>query len=29
MPGFRRAGEPQRLRSAWINGIKELPARCG
>ncbi|MFC5746894.1 cytochrome P450 [Actinomadura rugatobispora] len=29
LPGIRRAGEPRRLRSAWINGIKELPVRCG
>jgi cholest-4-en-3-one 26-monooxygenase len=25
MPGIRSAGDPRRLRSAWINGIKELP----
>ncbi len=25
MPGIRRAGEPQRLRSGWLNGIKHLP----
>ena len=29
MPGITRAGEPKRLRSAWINGIKELPVRYG
>nr|MDQ2754871.1 cytochrome P450 [Actinomycetota bacterium] len=27
MPGIRRAGNARRLRSAWINGIKELPVR--
>ncbi len=27
MPDIARAGEPRRLRSAWINGIKELPVR--
>jgi cholest-4-en-3-one 26-monooxygenase len=27
MPNIRQAGEPRRLRHAWINGIKELPAR--
>lgn len=25
MPAITRAGEPNRLRSAWINGIKHLP----
>jgi cholest-4-en-3-one 26-monooxygenase len=25
MPGIRRAGEPERLRSGWLNGIKRLP----
>jgi cholest-4-en-3-one 26-monooxygenase len=25
MPDIRRAGDPTRLRSGWINGIKELP----
>jgi cholest-4-en-3-one 26-monooxygenase len=25
MPGIRRLGDPVRLRSGWINGIKELP----
>jgi cholest-4-en-3-one 26-monooxygenase len=25
MPGIRKAGDPTRLRSGWINGIKELP----
>ncbi|QMU68314.1 cytochrome P450 [Streptacidiphilus sp. P02-A3a] len=25
VPGIRLAGEPRRLRSAWLNGIKELP----
>lgn len=27
MPDIKRTGEPRRLRSAWINGIKELPVR--
>ncbi|MGN6722544.1 MAG: cytochrome P450 [Marmoricola sp.] len=27
MPNIAQAGEPRRLRHAWINGIKELPAR--
>lgn len=27
MPDITRRGEPRRLRSAWINGIKELPVR--
>jgi cholest-4-en-3-one 26-monooxygenase len=25
MPTLRSAGDPRRLRSAWINGVKELP----
>ncbi len=25
MPGIRRAGDPVRLRSGWINGLKRLP----
>jgi cholest-4-en-3-one 26-monooxygenase len=25
MPDIRPAGAPRRLRSAWLNGIKELP----
>jgi cholest-4-en-3-one 26-monooxygenase len=25
MPGIRKAGDPVRLRSGWINGIKHLP----
>jgi cholest-4-en-3-one 26-monooxygenase len=25
MPGISKAGEPERLRSGWINGIKRLP----
>ena len=25
MPGIAKAGEPDRLRSGWINGIKRLP----
>ncbi|HEY3687571.1 MAG TPA: cytochrome P450 [Streptosporangiaceae bacterium] len=29
MPDIVRTGEPRRLRSAWINGIKELPVRYG
>ncbi|MFD0903412.1 cytochrome P450 [Actinomadura sediminis] len=27
MPDIAPAGEPRRLRSAWLNGIKELPVR--
>ncbi|MEU8342215.1 cytochrome P450 [Spirillospora sp. NPDC048832] len=27
MPGITRLGEPRRLRSAWLNGIKELRVR--
>ncbi|MGP4026888.1 cytochrome P450 [Actinomadura sp. 3N407] len=27
MPGITRLGEPRRLRSAWLNGVKELPVR--
>ncbi|MBO2458952.1 cytochrome P450 [Actinomadura violacea] len=27
MPNITRTGEPRRLRSAWLNGIKELPVR--
>lgn len=27
MPGIRQAGQPRRLRSGWLNGIKELPVR--
>jgi cholest-4-en-3-one 26-monooxygenase len=27
MPDIRKAGDPVRLRSGWINGIKELPVR--
>ena len=26
-PNISKAGEPRRLRHAWINGIKELPVR--
>jgi cholest-4-en-3-one 26-monooxygenase len=29
MPGITLTGEPQRLRSGWINGIKHLPVRYG
>ncbi|MFS2291531.1 MAG: cytochrome P450 [Actinomadura sp.] len=29
MPGIRRVGEPRRLRSPWLNGIKELPVHYG
>jgi cholest-4-en-3-one 26-monooxygenase len=29
MPGITLDGEPQRLRSGWINGIKHLPVRYG
>jgi hypothetical protein len=25
MPGIRPAGEAERLRSGWLNGIKRLP----
>jgi cholest-4-en-3-one 26-monooxygenase len=25
MPGIRQAGQPERLRSGWVNGIKRLP----
>ncbi|MFC1416318.1 cytochrome P450 [Streptacidiphilus cavernicola] len=25
VPGIRLTGEPRRLRSAWLNGVKELP----
>jgi cholest-4-en-3-one 26-monooxygenase len=27
MPSITRAGEPERLRSGWLNGIKHLPVR--
>lgn len=29
MPGLRSADEPRRLRSAWINGVKELRVTTG
>ncbi|WP_414169356.1 cytochrome P450 [Streptoverticillium reticulum] len=29
VPGIRAAGEPRRLRSAWLNGIKELQVVYG
>ncbi|MFF4689120.1 cytochrome P450 [Streptomyces sp. NPDC001307] len=29
MPGLRSADEPRRLRSAWINGVKELQVTTG
>jgi cholest-4-en-3-one 26-monooxygenase len=29
MPGIRLDGEPQRLRSGWLNGMKRLPVRYG
>ncbi|MDN3264085.1 cytochrome P450 [Streptomyces sp. CSDS2] len=29
MPGLRLAGDPRRLRSAWINGVKELRVVAG
>ncbi|KUN05086.1 steroid C27-monooxygenase [Streptomyces yokosukanensis] len=29
MPGLRLADEPRRLRSAWINGVKELQVTTG
>jgi cholest-4-en-3-one 26-monooxygenase len=25
LPNIAKLGEPQRLRSGWINGVKELP----
>ena len=27
MPGITKVGEPRRLRSGWLNGIKEFPVR--
>jgi len=27
MPAIRKAGDPERLRSGWLNGIKHLPVR--
>ncbi|MEU7561933.1 cytochrome P450 [Streptomyces eurythermus] len=29
MPGLRLVGDPRRLRSAWINGVKELRVMAG
>lgn len=29
LPGIRLTGDPRRLRSAWINGVKELPVSYG
>jgi len=29
MPGIRLAGEPKRLRSGWLNGMKRLPVSYG
>jgi cholest-4-en-3-one 26-monooxygenase len=29
MPDIKPAGDPRRLRSAWINGVKELPVTAG
>jgi len=29
MPGLKLAGDPRRLRSAWINGVKELQVSAG
>jgi cholest-4-en-3-one 26-monooxygenase len=29
MPDISKAGTPMRLRSGWLNGIKELPVRYG
>ncbi|MFE2431368.1 cytochrome P450 [Streptomyces sp. NPDC059373] len=29
LPGIRLTGDPRRLRSAWINGVKELPVAYG
>ncbi len=27
MPDISKAGQPERLRSGWLNGIKHLPVR--
>jgi cholest-4-en-3-one 26-monooxygenase len=27
MPDIAKVGEPRRLRSGWLNGIKEFPVR--
>ncbi|MEV6651061.1 cytochrome P450 [Streptomyces sp. NPDC051219] len=29
LPGLRLTGDPRRLRSAWLNGVKELRVSCG
>ena len=29
MPGISLAGDPRRLRSAWLNGVKELQVHYG
>jgi cholest-4-en-3-one 26-monooxygenase len=29
MPGIRLSGEPERLRSGWLNGMKKLPVQYG
>jgi cholest-4-en-3-one 26-monooxygenase len=29
MPGISKAGEAERLRSGWLNGIKHLPVNYG
>jgi cholest-4-en-3-one 26-monooxygenase len=29
LPDLQLAGEPSRLRSAWLNGIKALPVEYG
>jgi cholest-4-en-3-one 26-monooxygenase len=29
MPGISQAGPARRLRSGWLNGIKELPVSYG
>jgi cholest-4-en-3-one 26-monooxygenase len=29
LPGLRLSGDPRRLRSAWLNGIKELQVTTG
>jgi cholest-4-en-3-one 26-monooxygenase len=29
MPDIRKAGDPQRLRSGWLNGVKRLPVSYG
>ena len=29
MPDLRLTGDPRRLRSAWLNGVKELQVSTG